>query len=200
MPTKVATAPDTAPGVAAPAQPSGLRLHSHPRAPSAQGATYVPTHQRPITWDTCPEPRHLLRHGKARPIGRFVQEAQRGIPSAIGVLVDRSTDRSLWTTPIETRSVCPYSPDDCWHLVCTCGSWVGCARATGVIAAVGDAGRRVATAVFRSAPLAGPRPTAPRLPGPHVEVPRSVSVGGDGMACDESSRWRRCWGQNPRGA
>jgi len=28
---KVAPAPDAAPGVAAPAQPSGLRLHGHPR-------------------------------------------------------------------------------------------------------------------------------------------------------------------------
>jgi hypothetical protein len=29
----VATAPDAAPGVAAPAQPSGLSLHDHPRKP-----------------------------------------------------------------------------------------------------------------------------------------------------------------------
>ena len=56
---KVAPTPDTAPGAAAPAQPSGLRLHSHPREPSGQRETYVPRHERPITWDICHEPRHL---------------------------------------------------------------------------------------------------------------------------------------------
>jgi hypothetical protein len=51
------------PGVAAPAQPSGLRLHSHPREPSSQDVTYAPRHERPITWDICREPRHLRPHG-----------------------------------------------------------------------------------------------------------------------------------------
>ena len=34
------------------------RRPPHPSV-SPRGATYVPRHERPITWDTCPEPRHL---------------------------------------------------------------------------------------------------------------------------------------------
>ena len=48
------------PAIAAAAPPSGLRLRNDRRslASTEPGVTYVPTHERPITWDLCPEPRH----------------------------------------------------------------------------------------------------------------------------------------------
>ena len=49
------------PPIAAPASPSGRRLRNDRRclARTEPGVTDVPRHQRPITWDICPEPRHL---------------------------------------------------------------------------------------------------------------------------------------------
>jgi len=41
-PRKVAPTPDAAPGVAAPAQPSGLRLHGHPREPPSPRCDLCP--------------------------------------------------------------------------------------------------------------------------------------------------------------
>jgi len=42
-----------------------------PPEPSAQGVTYLPRHQRPITWDICPEPRHPLRLRRYLQTGYF---------------------------------------------------------------------------------------------------------------------------------
>ena len=53
---------DPAPAIAAAASPYGLGLRDDRRNPLTLGVTYVPTHQGPITWDICPEPRHPQLH------------------------------------------------------------------------------------------------------------------------------------------
>jgi hypothetical protein len=60
MPGTLARHQDALAAAAAAAPPQGLRLRDGYRDPKPEpGVTYVPTHERPITWDTCPEPRHL---------------------------------------------------------------------------------------------------------------------------------------------
>jgi hypothetical protein len=63
MPGTLARHQDALAAAAAAPSPYGLRLRDGRRA----GVTHVPTHERPITWDICREPRHLpLRSPQTR--------------------------------------------------------------------------------------------------------------------------------------
>jgi hypothetical protein len=75
---------------------SGTRSARASATNAGLAATYVPTHERPITWDICPEPRHLLRHRRvATEIARTLGTA---IPACILALLALTCETWLTTS------------------------------------------------------------------------------------------------------